>query len=267
MELKLNYYDEFQQLSSKQIFTDRNPQNWNLPLIKNAKICGDTTVYLHDISAWNIPGETLIIDTERPPHTTDQSTRKLIRDFLRSQPCRDVFIRMMTDHLNITQARPIVFGTFRVVPLNGTTRGSADWVFAHRLRDLYADPEDSRFSFLNFDDGKKSLQVHVPFTESMICSKLTKAQHISELTYDLMQGFADIFGMTVLKPKNEVSCQIDRRIQTKEHPELLPIDETLIDLAAHLFTIASEILLDGPVISTKAAKKLLMDPAYDLWRL
>ena len=267
MELKLNYYDEFQQLSSKQIFTDKNRNNWKLPFIKNAKICGDTTIYLHDISDWDVPGETLIIDAERPPHTTDQSTQKLIRNFLRSQPCRDIFIRMMTDHLNITQARPIVFGTFRVVPLGGTTRGSADWVFAHRLKDLYRNPEDESSSFLNFNDGNKSLQILVPFTEYKICSKLTKAKHISELTYDLMQGFADIFGMTVLKPKNEVSCQIDHRIQTIEHPELLEIDETLVDVAAHFFTITSEVLLDSPVISTKVAKQLLKDPTYDLWRM
>lgn len=71
MEVKLNYYDEFQQLSSSQIFSDQN-RDINLPFIKDARIFSDTTLYLQDISHWRCPGSTLIIDTERPPHITNQ---------------------------------------------------------------------------------------------------------------------------------------------------------------------------------------------------
>ncbi|MCC3236390.1 hypothetical protein LLE95_01665, partial [Pediococcus acidilactici] len=88
MEVKLNYYDEFQQLSSSQIFSDQN-RDINLPFIKDARIFSDTTLYLQDISHWRCPGSTLIIDTERPPHNTNESTRKLILNFLRNQPCKE----------------------------------------------------------------------------------------------------------------------------------------------------------------------------------
>lgn len=266
MELKLNYYDEFQQLSSQQVFTDDSNSEWTLPLIPNAKVYGETTVYMHDISKWKVPGETLIIDTDRPPHTTNQSTRKLIREFLRSQPCRDIFVRMMTDHLDITQSRPIVFGTFRMVPLSGTTRGLSDWIFVHHLKDLYVDPDDPNFSLLNFDFNGRHLQLRVPFSESSINNKLTKAKLISEFTYDLFQSFATIFGMSVVKPKDEVTFRIDNRLKSLEIPEMT-IDEVLVDLLAHLFTISSEIVLDEAILSTNAAKKLLMDPPADLWRI
>ena len=133
MEVKLNYYDEFQQLSSSQVFSDQN-RDINLPFIKDARIFSDTTLYLQDISHWRCPGSTLIIDTERPPHITNQSTRKLIRNFLRDQPCCDIFLRVVTDYLGIKQARPVVLGTQRVVPLNGTTRRPANWIFAHQDR-------------------------------------------------------------------------------------------------------------------------------------
>lgn len=42
MEVKLNYYDEFQQLSSSQVFSDQN-RDINLPFIKDARIFSDTT--------------------------------------------------------------------------------------------------------------------------------------------------------------------------------------------------------------------------------
>ena len=43
MEVKLNYYDEFQQLSSSQVFSDQN-RDINLPFIKDARIFSDTTL-------------------------------------------------------------------------------------------------------------------------------------------------------------------------------------------------------------------------------
>ncbi|KRN93213.1 hypothetical protein [Pediococcus stilesii] len=266
MELQLNYYDQFQQLSSQQTFSDNCIEEWNLPLIPNARIYGETTIYMHDISKWRIPGNTLIIDTDRPPHTANQSTRKLIRDFLRSQPCRDIFVRMMTDHLGITHSRPIVFGTFRSVPLSGTTRGLSDWVFVHHLKDLYTDPEDDSFTMLNFDCNGRHLQLRVPFTETSISKKLMKATQISKFTYTLLDSFATIFGMSVIKPEDEVTFQIDHRLKNIEIPEMA-IEEVLVDLLAHLFTISSEIVLDDPILSTSAAKKILMDPPSDLWRI
>jgi hypothetical protein len=266
MELKLNYYNQYQQLSSQQVFSDACASMWNLPLVENAKINSETSIYLHDISEWKVPGNTLIIDTERPPHTTNRTTRTLIHNFLRSQPCRDIFIRMMTDHLDITTSRPIVFGTFRIVPLSGTTRNCSNWVFVQHLKDVYASAEDENNSILTFDNRGYNLHIEVPFSENKICNKLSNAQRISELTYALMQGFADIFGMTVLKPKDEVFQNIDNRVKKVDIPHT-SIDEMLADLAAHLFTIASEIVLDDTVLSPITAKELLTNPSYELWRI
>ncbi|KAF0424625.1 hypothetical protein GBO86_09200 [Pediococcus acidilactici] len=262
MEVKLNYYDEFQQLSSSQVFSDQK-RNLNLPFIKNAQIFSETTLYLQDISHWRCPGSTLIIDTERPPHITNQSTRKLIRNFVRTQPCRDLFLRVMSDYLGIKQARPVVLGTQRVVPLTGTTRRPADWAFVHHLTDFYADQQHPHSSFLNFNCHGKCLQLQVPFKEAFIRNKLLKAQRVAELTYLIMKGLSEALGMAAIKPRKEVFSRVDHCLQGDRLPSE-PLDETLIELAARLFVTLSESFFDESLMSMEEATHKLKKMSSNL---
>lgn len=262
MEVKLNYHDEFQQLSSSQVFSDQN-RDINLPFIKDARIFSDTTLYLQDISHWRCPGSTLIIDTERPPHITNQSTRKLIRNFLRDQPCCDIFLRVVTDYLGIKQARPVVLGTQRVVPLNGTTRRPANWIFAHHLSDFYTDQHHPHSSFLNFDCNGKCLQLQVPFKETYIRKKLLMAQQMAELTYLIMKGLSETFGMAVIKPRKEVFARMDHYLQKPALP-VKPLDETFIGLSARLFVTLSESFFDESLMSMEEATHKLKKMSNNL---
>ena len=266
MNFTLNYYNECQQLSAHHIFTDDSPHDWSIPLIKDAKICYETTLYLKDISTWNIPGKTLIIDSLRPPITTNKSTSSLIKNFLKRQPCREIFLRMMTDHFDIYKNRPIVFGTFRCIPIKKISRNQSDWAFVHHVKDFYPDNKLKKSTFLVFDNNGKSIHVQVPCSEYSIKKQLKNAQKISELTYYVLNNFTNIFGMSIIRPQHEVKSKIDFRITSIDRPKG-DINELLIDLLAHLYTISKEIIEKDNRPCNKSLKKTLKNPPKDLWKI
>ncbi|WP_235031123.1 hypothetical protein [Pediococcus acidilactici] len=89
------------------------------------------------------------------------------------------------------------------------------------------------------------------------------AQQMAELTYLIMKGLSETFGMAVIKPRKEVFARMDHYLQKPALPAK-PLDETFIGLSARLFVTLSESFFDESLMSMEEATHKLKKMSNNL---